>query len=139
MRDLAGALEVPVGFFSAPWPAPGDQAPVTYFYDGLGRLAGVVNGNGESAVYVYDAVGNLLAIERHSSGTVGIVQFTPSGGPIATTVTISGTGFSTTPSQNTLTFNGVAATVTGATALLLLVASVASIARRRLSSRRRAA
>jgi len=52
-------------------------------------------------------------------------QFTPSGGPIATTVTISGTGFSTTPSQNTLTFNGVAATVTGATATQL-VATVPS-------------
>jgi YD repeat-containing protein len=101
------------------------QAPVTYFYDALGRLAGVVDGNGESAVYVYDAVGNLLAIERHSNGTVGIVQFTPSSGPIATTVTISGTGFSTTPSQNTLTFNGVAATVTGATATQL-VATVPS-------------
>ena len=101
------------------------QAPVTYIYDALGRLVGVVNASGDSAVYVYDAVGNVLAIERHSAGTVGIVQFTPSSGPISTNVTISGTGFSTTPSQNTLTFNGVSATVTSATATQL-VATVPS-------------
>lgn len=33
VRDLARALEVPVGFFSAPWPGHSDQAPVTYFRD----------------------------------------------------------------------------------------------------------
>jgi YD repeat-containing protein len=95
------------------------QSPVTYIYDALGRLVGVVDGAGESAVYVYDAVGNLLSIERHGAGNVAIVQFNPSSGSIGSSITIYGTGFSTTPSSNTLTFNGVAATVTAATATQL--------------------
>jgi YD repeat-containing protein len=97
--------------------------PVRYIYDALGRLVSVIDRNDESAVYVYDAVGNLLAIERHTAGTVAILQFSPQSGPIGTTVTISGTGFSATANQNTLTFNGVTATITSATTTQL-VASV---------------
>lgn len=33
---------------------------IRYIYDELGRLAGVIDGNGDAAVYHYDAVGNLL-------------------------------------------------------------------------------
>ena len=91
------------------------QGPVTYVYDGIGRLVGVIDGSGESAVYVYDAVGNLLSIERHTAGTVSIIQFTPGAGPVATSVTIHGTSFSATPAQNTVTFNGTGATVTSST------------------------
>ena len=47
--------------------------------------------------------------------TVSIIEFTPDSGPVGAAVTIYGTGFSTTASQNTVTFNGVAATVTAAT------------------------
>jgi YD repeat-containing protein len=94
----------------------GQSAPVNYVYDELGRLVAVIDGTGASAVYVYDAVGNLTAIGRYTSGTVSILEFTPSDGPNGTTVTIYGTGFSSTPSQNTVTFNGVAATVTSSTA-----------------------
>jgi YD repeat-containing protein len=97
------------------------QSPVTYIYDALGRLVGVVDGTGESAVYVYDAVGNLLSIERDTSGTVSIIQFSPLSGAIGTAVTIHGTRFSATPSQNTVAFNGVSATVTAATATQLTV------------------
>ncbi len=39
-----------------------DQAQ--YFYDELGRLTGVIDGQGNIASYEYDAVGNLLAISR---------------------------------------------------------------------------
>ena len=95
------------------------SSPITYVYDSLGRLVGVVDGTGESAVYVYDAVGNLLSIERPTAGSVSIIHFSPTTGLIGTSVTIHGTGFSTTPSQNALTFNGVSATVTAATATQL--------------------
>jgi YD repeat-containing protein len=88
---------------------------VTNIYDAVGRLVGVVDPNGASAVYTYDAVGNLLSVDRRDAGTVSIISFTPSSGPVGTTVTIAGTGFSSTPSQNVISFNGVAATVSAAT------------------------
>src|SRR6266508_2089367 len=88
---------------------------VQYFYDELGRLIAVVEPAGDTALYHYAAVGNLLSIDRHASSQVSIISFSPASGPIGTTVTISGTGFSTTPSQDTVTFNGTAATVTSAT------------------------
>lgn len=93
------------------------NGPVSYVYDELGRLVGVVDGTGASAVYVYDAVGNLLSIQRHAAGAVTIIDFTPNSGAIGSTVTIRGTGFSATPSQNTVTFNGVAATVTSSSSM----------------------
>jgi YD repeat-containing protein len=95
---------------------PRAQSPVQYVYDELGRLVAVVAPNGESAVYTYDAVGNLLSIARHAANAVTLVEFTPNGGPIGAAVTLYGTGFSPTPSQNTVTFNGTAATVTASTA-----------------------
>ncbi len=89
---------------------------VQFVYDELGRLVSVVAPNGESAVYIYDAVGNLLSIARYAATTVTLVEFTPNGGPIGAGVTLYGTGFSTTPSQNTVSFNGTAAAVQSATA-----------------------
>src|ERR1044072_9476327 len=88
---------------------------IVYVYDELGRLMAVIDTAGEAAVYSYDAVGNLLSISRYNASVVSIIEFTPNSGPVGTTFTIWGTGFSTTPSQNTLTFNGGAATVTAAT------------------------
>src|SRR5947207_5231050 len=90
-------------------------SPVTYVYDELGRLVGVINAAGDAALYTYDAVGNLLSISRQSAGSVSIIEFTPNSGPSGTSVTIYGIGFSTTPSQNSLTFNGTSATVLTAT------------------------
>jgi YD repeat-containing protein len=89
---------------------------ITYIYDDLGRLMAVVDPTGDTAVYHYDAVGNLLSISRYSSSTVSVITFTPGSGAVGATVTIYGTGFSTTPSQNAVTFNGTAATVSAATA-----------------------
>ena len=91
-------------------------ADITYVYDSLGRLVGVVDPAGDTVVYQYDAVGNLLSISRQSSSLVSIIKFTPGSGPVGTTVTIFGTGFSPTPSQNTVTFNGTTASVTSSTA-----------------------
>lgn len=91
-------------------------ADLTYIYDELGRLRAVVDPVAGTAIYAYDAVGNLLSITRQGATAVAIIEFTPDSGPVGTGVTISGTGFSPTPSQNTVTFNGLTAFVTASTA-----------------------
>ncbi|MBA3241724.1 MAG: IPT/TIG domain-containing protein [Acidobacteria bacterium] len=88
---------------------------IRYIYDEAGRLVGVIDPGGDSAAYTYDSVGNLLSISRRSSSQVSIMEFTPDGGPEGQTVTIYGTAFSATAGQNTVTFNGVNATVISAT------------------------
>ena len=90
------------------------SADITYVYDRLGRLIGVVDPASDTAVYHYDAVGNLTSISRQSSALVSVIDFNPSSGPVESTVTIYGTGFSPTPSENTVTFNGTAASVSSA-------------------------
>jgi YD repeat-containing protein len=90
-------------------------APVTYVYDENGRLVSVV-GAAETVTYNYDPVGNILSVTRQNSTLPSILEFTPNSGPVGSTVTIYGTGFSTTASQNTVKFNGVAASVSSATA-----------------------
>lgn len=53
-----------------------------YFYDELGRLSAVTDGQGNAAVYNYDAVGNLLSITRNTGGVGAptITAFTPNTG-----------------------------------------------------------
>jgi RHS repeat-associated protein len=51
--------------------------------------------------------------------TPTITSFTPAEGPVGTSVTITGTNFDPVPANNTVTFNGVTATVTAATATSL--------------------
>src|SRR5688572_31664294 len=97
------------------------QGPVRYIYDELGRLVGVIAPSGDSAVYHYDEVGNLLSITRAASTAVTIMEFTPNGASIGAVVTLFGTGFSATASQNAVTFNGTAATVTSATTTTIVV------------------
>jgi YD repeat-containing protein len=94
---------------------------ITYAYDQLGRLVGVVDAQGDAATYTYDAGGNILAIGRGSAGTTSIIGFVPSSGAVGSSVTISGTGFSSTPSSNSVTFNGTSATVSSATGMQLVV------------------
>jgi YD repeat-containing protein len=94
---------------------------VVYAYDAAGRLAQVTDPSSAAATYRYDALGNILAIERSGTAAVIISGFVPASGAAGTAVTISGTGFSSTPSQNTVTFNGTAGTVTAATPTSLTV------------------
>lgn len=97
---------------------------VNYIYDKVGRLKAVVT-PAETAIYTYDAVGNLLSISRGNSSQVSIIEFTPNGGPIGAEVRIFGTAFSATPNQNSVTFNGAAASVISASAVEI-VANVPS-------------
>ncbi|MBX3237062.1 MAG: IPT/TIG domain-containing protein [Nitrospiraceae bacterium] len=94
-----------------------------YFYDELSRLIGVADGNGVTAVYNYDAVGNLTSIDRFTppGSGIGIYLAAPGSGPATTQVTIEGYGFDPTPANNTVQFNGTAATVNSASANTLVV------------------
>ncbi|HHY6931724.1 TPA: IPT/TIG domain-containing protein [Burkholderia ambifaria] len=89
-------------------------------YDELGRLVGVVDDGGNTAAYNYDALGNIVSIGRGNSA-VSIVSFSPGSGPVGANVTIAGAGFSATASQNTVAFNGTAATIVSATTNQLVV------------------
>ncbi|MCW0394724.1 hypothetical protein NB696_000825 [Xanthomonas sacchari] len=94
----------------------------TYVYDGAGRLVAVADDSGASARYSYDGIGNLLGVDRFAAGQLAIFTFSPARGAPGTTVRIKGQGFSATASQNTVKFNGTAATVSAASATELTVA-----------------
>jgi YD repeat-containing protein len=89
-----------------------------YLYDELGRLVGVADSTGVTAVYNYDAVGNLTSINRFTppGSGIGIYLAAPGSGPATTQVTLQGYGFDPTPANNTVQFNGTAATVVSFTA-----------------------
>ena len=100
------------------------QSGIQYVYDELGRLIAVIDTNGDTATYTYDAVGNILSIGRHASSQVSIISFTPTSGPVVgvgTTVTVFGTEFSATASQDTVRFNGTTATISTASTTKLVV------------------
>ena len=94
-----------------------------FLYDELGRLVGVSDSTGVTAVYNYDAVGNLTSIDRFTppGSGIGLYLAAPSSGPATTQVTIQGYGFDPIPANNTVQFNGTAATVTSASANTLVV------------------
>lgn len=91
------------------------SGPSNYIYDQANRLIGIVDSAGHGVVYTYDAAGNITSITPSMASQVSIIGFTPGAGPAGATVTISGTGFSTTPLQNTVAFNQSPATVTSST------------------------
>ncbi len=94
-----------------------------YYYDELGRLVGVVNEQGDAVVYNYDAVGNLLSIQRFTTGAtgVGIFLMAPGSSIVNKNVEIRGFGFTTPPSSNQVQFNGTTATVVSGTATAIIV------------------
>jgi YD repeat-containing protein len=95
--------------------AAGVAHATAYVYDANGRIRAVTNSTGASAEYVYDAMGNLLQVESVPAGELKIFAFSPDHGAIGATVAIAGQGFSATPADNAVEFNGTPATVTEAT------------------------
>jgi RHS repeat-associated protein len=125
---VALLLSVPLLVLGLPAPsvsAATQSDPIAYAYDDAGRLRAVMDPSAGAAVYSYDAVGNLLSIDRRSATTTSIIEFDPDGGPVGSSVTIYGTGFSSTASQNSVSFNGATATITSASTTTL-VATVPS-------------
>lgn len=98
------------------WSGLRAQSGIVYVYDELGRVIAVTDPAGDTVRYNYDAVGNVTSISRAASSTLSFISFSPGSGPVGATVTIYGTAFSTTPGNNTVTFNGTAATVSASTA-----------------------
>ena len=98
--------------------ASAQQPSIHYVYDRQSRLVAVVDQQGSVAAYVYDAVGNLLRIDRVDAdsiaGSLAITLVSPNRGQVGTAVQIFGKGFSATPSSNEVRFNGTLATVTEA-------------------------
>ncbi len=93
-----------------------------YIYDGGGQLTDVIDSSGVVIQYVYDAAGNITQINRGAaSGSLSVLSFNPTSAAPGASVTIVGFGFSPTIANNAVRFNGVAATVTGATANTLTV------------------
>jgi hypothetical protein len=99
------------------------SADITYVYDELGRLRAVIDPSQTDgvALFSYDEAGNVLTILRQPATQVAIIEFFPKSGPVGSTIRIQGAGFSATPSQNAVTFNGTATTVSTATANELVV------------------
>ncbi len=129
---LSFILEVAVLVFGLPpaaaLAAAPASSPVTYVYDEIGRLEAVVDPGASTngvAKCAYDDVGNLLSITRQSATVTTIIDFHAKSGPVGSSVTIYGAAFSSTPSQNTVKFNGTTATVASATTTQL-VATVPS-------------
>jgi YD repeat-containing protein len=122
---LAACLLAVVLVAALPGWASAQAAAIHYVYDDLNRLSAVVNQQGDVAVYSYDAVGNILRIERFDAsglpGAVGISYFAPAAGVVGTVVQVFGKGFSPTAGQNTLTFNGTPAVITSAAPNRLVV------------------
>ncbi|HJQ97481.1 MAG TPA: IPT/TIG domain-containing protein [Candidatus Polarisedimenticolaceae bacterium] len=100
---------------------------MVYIYDENGRLVAVIDQSAPAssnvAVYNYDAVGNLVSIERRASSVVSVLRFSPTCAPAGASLTISGTGFSNTAGQNRVTFgSGATAYASAANAFELTVA-----------------
>jgi YD repeat-containing protein len=121
LRRLVCAVLLAAATFCHVHPLAADQAQ--YFYDELGRLIGVVDGQNNAAVYNYDEVGNLLKIDRFTTagGNVGIFLVTPGSSLVNKPVEIRGFGYTTPASSNTVSFNGTNATVVSGTSSSLLV------------------
>jgi hypothetical protein len=104
---------------SSRWVASAYAGDVTYAYDPQGRIVAAVDNtvqSGKNGVsYVYDLGGNLTKESLAFANTTALFAISPAQSPVGATVVIYGDGFSSTPAQNTVTINGVQATVTAST------------------------
>lgn len=92
----------------------------TFGYDDADRLV-QMQSTAASATYGYDVAGNLISATAPGASSVAISAFSPATAAAGANVTLTGLGFSATPSSNTVKFNGVAASVVSASATSLVV------------------
>ncbi|MBI4930887.1 MAG: T9SS type A sorting domain-containing protein [Bacteroidetes bacterium] len=70
---------------------------------------------------IYSNLLVVICLLPNFSNAQTITSFSPTSGPVGTTVTITGTGFNTTPASNIVFFGATMATVSAATAISLTV------------------
>jgi YD repeat-containing protein len=98
-------------------------ATTRYYYDDLGRIVQAIGSDGTIQQYQYDHNGNVTAINRVSGSALTVSGLSPTIGHVTASVTIYGTGFSATPSENSVKFGAIPAVVTEAS-VTHLVATV---------------
>ena len=93
--------------------------------DPFSLAIGDLDSDGKPEIVVPNFGSNTISILRNtvvtSAGIPTIANFTPTSGPVGSTVTINGTNFSSTASNNTVYFGPVTAAVTAASATQLTV------------------
>jgi YD repeat-containing protein len=100
----------------------------SFVYDNGDRLLAAFDGNGNVANYQYDKAGNITAIVTGSASAVAVFGYSPDHGAGDNfQVTIFGNGFSTTPSQNTVTIGTQQMTVISSTQSQIVAKPVGSI------------
>ncbi len=94
-----------------------------YFYDDTGQLFRALDSTGILIEYIYDPSGNITQINRStvSPNSLAILNISPLKGLPGATLTIVGQNFSTTPANDVVNINGLAATVVSATATQLVI------------------
>src|SRR2546423_14491487 len=99
MAVLSRLLQAAVIAWAVFWSSPLLAGEAQYAYDDLGRLTTVVDEAGNTVIYNYDAIGNLLSIDRFTvpGSGIGIFTLLPGRGAIGSQVKIQGYGFTTTP------------------------------------------
>lgn len=107
--------------------APALAATSLYVYDELGRLTAEIDPAGQTTIYTYDAAGNLLSVSRGASSQFRVISFAPTRGKSGDTVTIFGSGFIPDPARNTVSFNGIPATIASASTSSLVVTVPAGV------------
>ncbi len=107
------------------WARAAPAAAIVYLYDSKSQVISMVAPDGSAVQWEWDSNGNLLSVARRDAssipGDVGITLVSPPAGKVNDPVQIFGKGFSATPDQNTVTLNGVGATVSSATPTSLAV------------------
>jgi hypothetical protein len=121
--DAAGNVSSYTIFQTTATPtASGSISSVTYDYDSLGRVVQAeMPALSSVQSYRYDAAGNIVSSNLTALTTLSIGGLSASQGATGTQITIYGSGFLTTPSQDVVKINGVSATVVSATGTQLVV------------------
>jgi RHS repeat-associated protein len=107
--------------FAAASKATPPSSAIRYGYDATGQLKSVTDPAGTTALFGWDPVGNLLSVGNQPAGALSLIQVAPLQGSAGDRVALYGTGFSSTPADDAVSFNGMAASVVSASPWELVV------------------